>query len=76
MVMSLDPKAKIGAWANDYNSERPHSCLGYATTAEYAANLIATRDWSRNPDQRRRSAVATFAHWGASSANRSAAVTR
>ena len=51
-------RAKIGAWANDYNHERPHSSLGYATPAEYAANLTATGDRLRNPDQLRRSPVA------------------
>ncbi|MBM3564336.1 MAG: IS3 family transposase [Alphaproteobacteria bacterium] len=61
-------KAKIGAWANDYNHERPHSSLGYATPAEYAANLIATGDRLRNPDQRRRSPVATPAPSGVSTA--------
>lgn len=35
-------RAKIGAWANDYNHERPHSSLGHVTPAEYAANLAAT----------------------------------
>ncbi len=61
-------RAKIGAWANDYNHERPHSSLGYATPAEYAANLAATGDRLRNPDQLRRSPVATFAPSGVSNA--------
>jgi len=61
-------KAKITAWANDYNHERPHSSLGYATPAEYAANLIATGDRLRNPDQLRRSPVATSAPSGVSNA--------
>ena len=59
-------KAKIGAWANDYNHERPHSSLGYATPTEYAANLAATGDRLRNPDQLRRSPVATPAPSGVS----------
>ena len=37
---------------------RPHSALGYLTPAAYAANLSATCDRLRNPDQLRRSHVA------------------
>ena len=51
-------RAKIEAWAADYNSQRPHSSLGYLTPAAYAANLTATCDRLRNPDQLRRSHVA------------------
>ena len=29
----------VGAWADDYNAERPHSALHYATPAAYAAGL-------------------------------------
>ena len=29
----------VAAWADDYNAERPHSSLGYATPAAYAAGL-------------------------------------
>jgi putative transposase len=59
-------RAKIGAWVSDYNHRRPHSSLGYATPAEYAANLIATGDRRRNPEQLRRSPVATSAPSGVS----------
>src|SRR6202011_5023944 len=41
-----------------YNGQRPHSALGYLTPAAYAANLTATCDRLRNPDQLRRSHVA------------------
>ena len=61
-------RAKIGAWANDYNHRRPHSSLGYATPAEYAANLTATGDRLRNPDQLRRSPVAKSVPSGVSNA--------
>jgi putative transposase len=61
-------RAKIGVWANDYNHQRPHSSLGYATPVEYAANLAATGDRLRNPDQLRRSPVATSAPSGVSNA--------
>jgi len=29
----------VAAWADDYNTERPHSSLGYATLAAHAAGL-------------------------------------
>ena len=32
-------REKIAAWADDYNSERPHSSLGYDTPAAFAAKL-------------------------------------
>ncbi len=32
-------RAVITAWANDYNTERPHSALGYETPAAYARAL-------------------------------------
>lgn len=32
----------IDDWAADYNTERPHSSLGYQTPAEYAARIAAT----------------------------------
>jgi transposase InsO family protein len=51
-------RSKISAWADDYNRRRPHSSLGYVPPAVYAANLTATCDRLRNPDQLRRSHVA------------------
>ena len=63
-----DARAKIAAWVADYNLERPHSALGYLTPAAYAANLTATDDRLRNPDQLRRSSVAPPAPHGALSA--------
>jgi Integrase core domain len=48
----------------DYNRLRPHSALGYLTPAAYAANLTATCDRLRNPDQLRRSHVAPPAPHG------------
>ena len=32
-------REKIAAWVEDYNTERPHSSLGYATPAAFAAEL-------------------------------------
>ena len=63
-----DARAKIAAWVADFNLERPHSALGYLTPAAYAANLTATGDRLRNPDQLRRSPVAPPAPDGALSA--------
>jgi transposase InsO family protein len=48
----------IAGWVDDYNQRRPHSALAYETPAAYAANLTATGDRLRNPDQLRRSPVA------------------
>jgi putative transposase len=61
-------REKIGSWAHDYNHQRPHSSLGYATPAEYAATLTATGDRLRKPDQLRRSPVAHPAPSGVSTA--------
>jgi transposase InsO family protein len=58
------PRSKISAWADDYNERRPHSSLGYVPPAVYAANLTATCDRLRNPDQLRRSHVAPPAPTG------------
>jgi len=35
-------RERIAAWAEDYNTRRPHSALGYSTPAAYAAQLTAT----------------------------------
>jgi putative transposase len=32
-------RLEIAAWVEDYNRERPHSALGYATPAAFAAEL-------------------------------------
>jgi len=61
-------RAKLADWVGDYNSQRPHSSLGYMTPAAYAANLTATCDRLRNPDQLRRSLVAQPAPNGVTSA--------
>jgi putative transposase len=59
LFLGLDhARTKITIWVDDYNQRRPHSALGYLTPAAYAANLSATRDRLRNPDQLRRSHVA------------------
>jgi putative transposase len=35
----MDARAKISAWRDEYNGERPHSSLGYRTPNEFAATL-------------------------------------
>jgi transposase InsO family protein len=61
-------RAQIAGWVDDFNHQRPHSALGYLTPAAYAANLTATCDRLRNPDQLRRSHVAHPAPTGVTSA--------
>jgi len=61
-------RTRITDWADDYNDRRPHSALGYLTPAAYAANLTATCDRLRNPDQLRRSHVAPSTPDGVKSA--------
>ena len=40
LFMGLDrAREKVGAWIDDYNNQRPHSSLGYATPAAFAAEL-------------------------------------
>ena len=51
-------RAAVARWTADYNHSRPHSALGYATPAAFAAQLTATGNRLRNPDQLRRSPVA------------------
>ena len=35
----VDARAKITAWRDEYNGERPHSSLGYRTPNEFAETL-------------------------------------
>ena len=57
-------RERIAAWISDFNTDRPHSALGYLTPAAHAATLTATGDRRRNPDQLCRSPVATSAPTG------------
>ena len=69
LFLGLDhARSRIAHWITDYNQRRPHSALGYLTPAAYAATLTATGDRLRNPDQLRRSPVATPAPQGVTSA--------
>ncbi len=36
-------RSMLARWADDYNTERPHSSLGYATPAAFAAELEKQR---------------------------------
>jgi len=51
-------RSALARWVRSYNEQRPHSALGYLTPAAFVANLTATCDRLRNPDQLRRSHVA------------------
>ncbi len=69
LFLGLDhARAKISNWVNDCNHKRPHSALAYQTPAAYAANLPATCDRLRNPDQLRQSHVASPAPEGVKTA--------
>ncbi|WP_347812425.1 integrase core domain-containing protein [Sphingomonas sp. PP-CE-1A-559] len=39
----------LARWVDDYNTERPHSSLGYATPAAFAANLENQRSGLNPP---------------------------
>ena len=39
-----DARRKIEAWREDYNTERPHSALGYLSPEEFAARLASRGD--------------------------------
>ncbi|MEM6410922.1 MAG: integrase core domain-containing protein, partial [Pseudomonadota bacterium] len=45
-------------WVADYNHRRPHSALGYATPAAFAAQTAATGDPLRKMERLRASPVA------------------
>ena len=65
LFLGLDQaREKIATWVDDFNHLRPHSALAYQTPAAFAANLSATCDRLRNPDQLRRTHVAHTAPEG------------
>jgi putative transposase len=55
-------RTAIDRWVVDYNESRPHSALGYATPAAFAAQLAATGDRLRVTEALRQSPVAPSAH--------------
>jgi putative transposase len=56
----------LACWVASYNQKRPHSALGYLTPAAFARTFTATDDRLRNPDQLRRSSLASSAALGQS----------
>ena len=42
-------RTEIAAWVADYNTERPHSALGYQTPAAFAATLVPYADRRNRP---------------------------
>ena len=65
LFLGLDhAREKIATWVDDFNHLRPQSALAYQTPVAFAANLSATCDRLRNPDQLRRTHVAHTAPEG------------
>ena len=54
-------RAAMARWVADYNQHRPHSALGYATPAAFAAQLTAMGDQLRATELLRRSPIAPSA---------------
>jgi putative transposase len=62
LFFSLDQaREAVERWVADYNQHRPHSALGYATPAAYAAQLTAMGDPLRAPEPLRGSPIAPSA---------------
>lgn len=53
-------RAVLQAWQSDYNTQRPHSRIGWLTPAEYASNFTPRRDLALR--SMRSSAPVTAAH--------------
>ena len=51
----------VASWVHTYNTERPHSALGYQTPAAFTAQLTAMGDQLRAPETLRRSPIAPSA---------------
>ena len=63
LFMSLDhARQKIAAWAADFNTGRPHSSLGYATPAAFAAELNKQGPTSLRPTGYATQPLASPAH--------------
>ena len=59
LFFNLDhARAATARWAADYNQNRPHSALGYATPAAFAAQLTAKGDRLRAAEPLHRSPIA------------------
>ena len=57
----LTARAVVVRWVADYNHRRPHSAIGYATPAAYAAQLTAMGDRLRVTGALRQSPIAPSA---------------
>ena len=44
-------REELAIWVDDYNTERPHSALGYTTPAAFAAGLTIATDHHDAPGQ-------------------------
>ena len=44
-----EARSILARWVDDYNTERPHSSLGYASPASLAAGLEKQRTGSNRP---------------------------
>ena len=52
-------RAVIADWVTDYNTQRPHSALGYQTPADFALHMItATADHAAPDESSARPAIA------------------
>ena len=54
-------RVAVARWTHTYNTERPHSALGYQAPAVFAAQLTAMGDQLRAPETLRRSPIAPSA---------------
>lgn len=54
----------VADWIRAYNTERPHSALGYQTPTAFATQLTAMGDRLRAPETLRRSPIAPSAQPG------------
>ena len=57
-------RAAVARWVTDYNHHRPHSAIGYATPAAFAAQLAAMGDRLHETEAFRRSPIAPTAQAG------------
>lgn len=44
-------REELATWVDDYNTERPHSALGYTTPAAFAAGFTIATDQRAEPCQ-------------------------
>jgi putative transposase len=54
-------RGAVAKWVRSYNTERPHSALGYLTPTAFAVQITAMGDRLRAPEPLRRSPIAPSA---------------